>query len=255
VRTRALMKRFLHRAIDVSANYADGAERPEAIRRCLPDLEKLHALRPELGVPAMNLHWAYLRLKDAARAQKVLETFVAKRGREPQAVTYFARELNIAGRYADALALLERVAPLNDYLGDEVGIERMRAHAGQGDAKGAMDGFVRRIAELDRDLDHFHFAYHVQVGMGMPSGELTSLWRQHPEALLDAIKAQGAGPKTPMVYPVTLVGLLSMVGRTDDEIEALLAAAKNHRDVFGFQHFFYRSAYRILETGGAATPD
>ncbi len=255
---RARVRRFQHRAAVVATTYSEGADTPErtaALRGCLEELEKLHAMRPDLGTVTMNLHWVAVRLGDQARAARMVEDFLAGTAREPQPVAYFARALNVAKRHDDAIKVLDRAATLTDYLGDELGVERMRAHAGKGDAKAAIAAFDRRVGEVTADLDQFHFAYHVAVAMGQPGDHLADLWSRHGETLITAFRARASVAEARMVYPVSLVGFLSRLKRTDDEVDQLLASLKLHKNVFGFQHFFYRSTFRIIEAGGPATPD
>lgn len=238
----------------MAAGIAGGPDREPLLRSCVEELESLHALQPNSGMIAMNLHWAYARLNETKKAAELANHFAQGKSASPQALAYFARIFSASASYDRALQLLERAPVLADYLGDELGQERMRALAGQGDVKGAIAAFARRIGELDADLDQLHFAYHVTVAMDAPSGEFPSLVERSAEMERE-LQALLQGADRRMVYVLMLAGLYSRMKNTDAQLELLLRNSNEFKSHFGFRHYLYRTAYRILESQEGDTPD
>jgi len=324
------MQRFMHRALLLSLR--PSLDRTEPLKECVEALKKLREARPDLGTAMMNLHWAQIQLGDAAGAAATADEFAAGAWKEPQAVSYFARALSERKLYDAALKLLDRAPVLEDYLGDEIGRERMRALAGKGDVRGAVAAFARRIGEVKADLDQFHFAYHVFSDMDLRFGDLPQLLKRirlgfepgdgfkvgrvEPDgpaaraglvegdvitefdgkapaawtdlttlstkrkigeevalkvargrelkltlesellrefrALADVRDAEG---KRRLTYVTNVGDLLSRILGPDAHVELLQGAVDEFKGVFGFRHYMYRTALRILETKENPKPD
>lgn len=254
------MQRFLHRALAIAfVRTGDDQERAQRIRLCAVELTRLRELRPELDTAAMNLHWALSQLGDQEKANALTDS-VVKEGRlkAPQPLVYFARQLINRNLYDAAIKLLQDAPRLSDYLGDEIGLERMRAYAGRDDVAGVVAAFVRRIGELAEGLDHAHFAFHKDVSMDAPASELARMLK-HGAALEREFKAlaeqRDAEGRRKMIYVVTLAGLYSRLDRPDDQVAVLADAIDEFKGVYGFRHYLSRCAYRILETGERDKPD
>ncbi len=275
-RHKAHLQRFMHRSI-APVWLAEQATRASQLEECLPELEKIRELRPGDERLLMNLHWMYERLRDrepkkvdeayAKKAEEVLAAFVkSQAGKKPgdpvveQALSYFGTELNERKQYDSSFKLLELVPNLGDYLGDEVGIERMRTFAGKGDAKGAMEQFVRRIEEVTAALDQFHFMYHKDKSIQASGHELHVMLEKQAKAVEAALRTQFDAPRETMKklpYLMSLAGHYSQLREFDNEVDLLVTAAGDakYREMLGFRHILFRSVYRIFEAPAPGLPD
>jgi tetratricopeptide (TPR) repeat protein len=331
---RAYLQRFNFRALHVSL-VPTMPNRAGGIEECIAELKKLRALRPDVPQLAMNLHWGYAVLRRDAEAAAVADEFARSGSTEPQSLSYFARAMSARGKYDEALALLARARPLDDYLGDEIALERIRAYGGKNDIQSAIKAYADRIDELKADLDQFHFTYHLAIALDEPRSEYAKLFgrlrhglelgaptpegvpvvkvepgtpgaeaglqagdlivsaegkkpelatfpiaRKNWETLALKVKrgaetvdaklklvseylhqveklglARDAEGKRKLIHVLNLAAAYSRLVGEDAQVELLAGAVDEFKHVFGFRHYVYRTAYRIVETGGKDTPD
>jgi tetratricopeptide (TPR) repeat protein len=252
-REKAALQRFLHRAM--KATFEGGIESTDALQECRAALEKLHALRPDDGFAMMNLHWVLGRLQEHDAADGLLKKFVASACKDAQPVAWFGRALNQKKEYAGALEMLGRAPRLGDYLGDEIALEKMRAHAGRGDVAGALKVHRERFEQLKANLDRFHFMYH-RDEMIDRKDELGRAWLEKSADVEADLRALIGGEKDDerrLAQTMSLSSLYSRLDRVDDQVAMLVGAVPGNKHIEGFRHYFFRTAYAIVETGAKET--
>jgi tetratricopeptide (TPR) repeat protein len=245
------MRRFMARAVRAAFE----GMREGALREASVELEEILKLRPELATVRMNLHWVLAKLAEQKRADDLLAASTKEPATHPQALCYFARQLNQRKDYDGALRLLEAARPISDYLGDEIGLERTRAAAGKLDVTGVVGAFEKRIEELEADLDHFHYAYHIGVAVALPTGEIRTFFQELAKDFLAVMGERAAKPDAKSIYTINLSWMSGRFVGPDAQAKVLADAVPRLKHVFGFRHYFYKASYRILETGEPDFPD